>query len=94
METVRIGRHSPRLGHFSIACKNSVLSSDVILKVDYDKKKITISRAGMDYRGRTQKANKGYAGRYTLFCKHELPCGKFDIAPEESNEDTIVIYYT
>lgn len=95
METVTICRNNSKRQSLavSIKSKNILLKEDVLVKVDEYEKKITIARATIDdNKGRriTTKLNSGW---FSVFYNGDLPLGRHEVDPEESDIDTLTIYY-
>ncbi len=79
--------------HISSKSKFFKLDEYIIVKV-YDDK-IVISKPTIDYGGKCIKVSSQRNGTDWLqfdITGHDLPLGKLEFDPEESNEDTAVIY--
>lgn len=66
-------------------------NEDYIIKINDEK--IVIAKATIDYTGKTYKATKKGSGWVTFQIQAELPLGKFEFDADETNEDSVVIYY-
>jgi hypothetical protein len=61
------------------------------VKVEYDK--ITFNKPPITYEGKTYNSKKGVDGWINFHIKCEFPLGKFDFDLDESDEDSVVIYF-
>ncbi len=66
-------------------------NENYIIKISDEK--IVIAKPTIDYNGKTYKASKKGSGWVTFQIQAELPLGKFEFDEDETDEDSVAIYY-
>ena len=87
------GKNRPHLRQIHSNSNFFTPNEEVIVKLFEDK--IVFRKPSIDYNGKTHKPQRNGSGDkwINLFITGELPFGRFDFEPDESNIDCLVVYF-
>lgn len=76
---------------FLLATRNPFFEHEVSIKISHEK--IEFTRVGVDHTGKTRRFYSNNGVYQTSIYTYDLESGKFYFDKEESNEDTLTVYY-
>ncbi len=68
-------------------------SSDISIQIDELEGRIEFNHIGITYTGKRYKFHHGKRRGYCGLLPCDIPLGKYEFDKDETNEDTVVIYY-